>query len=347
MGVLGTGENEAWIYSKSGQVPVAPIETASSLSWNRLLNDISAAEVNVLTGSHGDCCSVYGKIGTWGHSIVMFRDGERVWEGPITNIKWRPGGVTIAAKDVLAWGMVRRTPARAVTAPAFAVDELNNAIVATYAVHNPGQIVVTTLGSGTGPQVTRDVQANGGLMDDQYQELVKGGALFTVVGRNIVLWPNTTIIGRTAPLVPADHMTGDVEVEEDGFALATDTAAANDAGVVGTYSPGLDPFYGQVEQLVSSNGQTTASLSSVARQWQEQHYPAPLAVNVPAGSVLSCDAPFGIEELVAGTLVQVKVDGGMCKTVEATQQLSAVEVTSSSEGERVAVTLLPLSGVLT
>lgn len=351
MGVLGNGSNVAWIYDKNGTMPIAPVENAAGLNWGRRLNAISEASVQVMTGQHGDCCSIFGNIATWGHSLVMFRDGVRSWEGPITNIKWTRGGVNISAHDVLGWAIKRVTDAAILhPEPGFrAVDEIYDDIGRVFAAHDPNVLAhLLRLGSGTGPLVTRDVKAYGGYYDDQLNEMVKGGANFTTVGRRIVVWPNSTIIGRVAPLLPASHMTGEVEIEEDGFALAAWAAAVNDEGLAGGSAVGgVDTFYGQVETLVSAAETGTTSLAATATAWREAHYPAPLLVNVPAGSVLSCEAPYAMEELVAGTIVPVKLDEGLCRRVEATQQLSAVEVTDGPSGERVAITVTPVSGVLT
>lgn len=348
MALLGRGKNTAWIYMKGGQVPVAPIKDPTALEWNRVLNDVSDATVDVATGQHGECCSVYGKIGTWGHEIVMFRDGERVWEGPITNIKWRRGGVSIIAQDVLARSKRKATTARYVEVADQVVDQALLDIQDCFATNDPNVLAhVQVLGAGTGPANTRDVKVYGGYWYDQLQELSKAGLMWTVVGRRIILWPSTVNLGTTATLLPADHMSGEVEIEEDGMELATDTVAVNDEGLAGTNYTGVDPFYGQVEMLIASDGLTSAALNSVAAQHGELHRPAPLILNVPQGSVLSCDAPFGIDELVAGTTVPVKVDSGLCRTLLATQQLTNLKVTQNSDGEKVAVTVQPLSGVLT
>jgi hypothetical protein len=110
---------------------------------------------------------------------------------------------------------------------------------------------------------------------------------------------------------------------------------------------GVDPFYGVVEAVLSSAETGATSLAATATSFREQHYPAPLKVNLPQGSVLSCDAPFDIAELVAGVTVPFKVEEGICRTVIATQQLTNVNVVQDKDGEKVAVTVAPLTGVLT
>lgn len=352
MGTLGTGKNVAWIYMKGGKIPVAPIETPKSLEWSRVLNDVSDATVEVTTGQHGDCCSIYGKLGTWGHEIVVFRDGVRTWEGPITNIKWRRGGVSLYAQDPLAWTKKRATSAKGVLVPDYVEKQgwemVGESMGASLPDHDPNVVpYAQRLAANTGPVVTRDVKLAGGMYYDQWLELAKSGLMFTFVGRRLLVWHSAHVMGRTANLLP-DHLSGEIEVEEDGMQVGVRVLYANDDEVVGSAGPpdSADPFYGLNDLLVSSDAPDAPTLSAMAETHREAHYPAPLAVNVPQGSVLSCDTPISMEELVAGTVVPVKVEGGICRPVLATQQLQSVTVTDGPEGEKVAITVTPASGLV-
>lgn len=351
MSRLGTGINRAFIYDKDGTRKIDLLTNVTSLKWGRSLNSISEANVTVATGQHGDCCGLLGSIGTWGHSLVVTRNGMRTWEGPITDLEWSRGSVFIGAHDVLGWALKNVTDAARVTeAPGYyAVDELADDVYRVFTDHDPNVWShFTLLGGGTGPMVTRDVAAYGGDFADQFNEMVKAGANFTTVGRRIIVWPNTTIMARLPTLYPLKWISGDVKVRERGLDLSVRTIGVNDKGESGV-APGsvsVHPFYGQIEDVVSSEAADSAALSVVAEQYREAHFPAPLSVEVPAGSVLSCDAPYDIRELVAGAMVDVKIDEGLCRKVEQTQQLSSLEVTQDKDGERVAITVAPVSGVL-
>lgn len=346
---LGSGSNEAWVYNKDATQPVVPLETSTNLRWGRVMNDISTADVSLTIPSNEEHSSILGQIGTWGHSVVMFRDGKRCWEGPITNLIWKRGGMAIQAKDVLGWSMRKATHiARLVASSAPATDEMYYDITQVFSSHDPNVLAhVQRIGAGTGPPATRDVKLFGGYYSDQLTELAKGGACFTVVGRKIVLWPVTSTIGRTATLLPEEHMSGEVEIEEDGMGLSTHAVAVNDESLYGLAAGNaIHSFYGQLEEVVPYDCVDAPTLAAVAEQWREAHFPAPLSLNVSQGSVLSPEAPFEIEELVAGTLVPVKVERGV-RLLEATQQLMSMEVTDGPEGEKVAVTVAPVSGVVT
>jgi hypothetical protein len=351
MGVLGSGTNQAWIYQKGGTIPIAPIVGPTSLEWNRLLNECSDAVVEIPTGQHGECCSIYGKLGTWGHELVVFRDDERVWEGPLTNIKWRRGGVSLTAQDPLAWSKKRITSAKLVTIQDYVEKQAWEMVAESLGDTLPDHFPNVTpyaqrLAATTGPVVTRDVALAGGMYYDQWLELAQAGAMFTFVGRRLLVWHSSYTMGVTATLLPASHMSGEVEIEEDGFGLGVRVGMVNDDGLLGFGGPGsaTDPFYGLSDLLFSSDAPDSATLAQIAITMQESTYPAPLLVNLPQGSVLSCDAPFSMGELIAGTLVPVKIDDGICKTVISTHQLTGVKVTQDAEGEKVAVTLAPASG---
>lgn len=347
MGVLGEGHNEAWLYKAGGQVPIAPIEVPSSLEWNRVLNDCSDAVVEVATGNHGECCSIYGKLGTWGHELVMFRDGLRVWEGPLVNIKWRRGGVSLIAQDPLAWAKKRATSAKLVSVSDYAEKQAWEMVAESFGAsgaHDPQVIpYAQRLAANTGPPVTRDVKVFGGMYYDQWLELAKAGAMFTFNGRKLLVWHSGYVMGTTSSLLP-EHLSGEIEVEEDGFGVGVRVAFVNDEGVAGTSPVTIDNFYGLNDLLIASDAPDASNLAAMATTHSEGTYPAPLLVNVAQDSVLSCDAPFGIEELIAGTLVPVKVEGGMCKTVISTHQLTGVKVTQDAAGEKVAIDLAPASG---
>jgi hypothetical protein len=354
MGVLGSGVNSAWIYKAGGTTPIAEIETPKSLEWNRLLNEVSDATVDVNTGSHGDCCSIFGKLGTWGHELKMFRDGEPVWEGPITNIKWRRGGVSITAQDPLAWSKKRLTSGKFVSTPDYAEKQAWELVAESFGTltnHDPNVIpYAQRLAAGTGPLMTRDVKNVGGMYYDQWLDVAKAGAMFTFVGRRLLVWHSAYVMGMTKALEPAKHMSGEVEIEEDGMEVGIRIFFVNDDGFFGASSDttGItaDAFYGLNDLLVPSDGYDEASLRAMAVTYGEGTYPAPLKVNLPQGSVLSCDAPFGINELVAGTLMPVKVETGICRRVASTHQLTGVKVTQDSSGEKVAITLDSASGLV-
>lgn len=347
---LGTGVTKAALYARGGQRKIADLPDASLMKYSRTQSEVSAATIVIPTAGHASCCSVLGQIASWGHEVVIFRDGRRVWEGPVVQPSWRQSSVTITARDVMVKpGRSGIREAVPVPTADYVVNQALYDLQRSYAGDDPNVLAhLQVIGLSTGPLTTRDVAVGDGVWLDQITELVKAGLRWTVVGRRIILWPATAMVGRThATLLPAQHMTAEVEVVEDGMGLLTSALAANDAQEVG-YSPvtAVDPFYGRVENVVSSSAVGVPALTSVAAQTQQAAYPAPLTLRVPQGSVLSCDAPFDFSELVPGVIMPVEVVGTLCRDVRATQQIESVEVTVDGNGEQVAITLTQPSGAL-
>lgn len=90
----------------------------SELSFSRVLDDISEAEVTIPDVFGGLRCNVElgGVVTPWRFGIRIERNGSEVWSGPITNVERpvRDGAgsdyVTVTASDKMAWGLKRTTP---------------------------------------------------------------------------------------------------------------------------------------------------------------------------------------------------------------------------------------------
>lgn len=77
-----------------------------SITWNRVENEVSTCQVDLANDSYGRTCCTYPLQG-WFQSIGVYRNGERVWWGPL--IGWRTKGdtVALAAMDMLAFAKRR------------------------------------------------------------------------------------------------------------------------------------------------------------------------------------------------------------------------------------------------
>lgn len=83
----------------------------SSLEWERVLDEISSASVTLPDALGGpDCCARLGGIRTWRYGLLIERDSEEVWQGPITTIRrYRDAsgdGLRLTASDV--WARMRK-----------------------------------------------------------------------------------------------------------------------------------------------------------------------------------------------------------------------------------------------
>lgn len=101
-GALGTGTYRVFAYDQGGERYKGELTPLAALRWNRVRDDISSATLTT-SGFGEDCCALLGSLRTWAHEIVVFRDGIRVWEGPITRIAFHRGEVEIEARDPMVY----------------------------------------------------------------------------------------------------------------------------------------------------------------------------------------------------------------------------------------------------
>jgi len=357
-GVLGEGTTSAFIYNRGGDVRIAELESVSEVAWSRQRNATSIAQAVAMVpgGIHERCCEVLGNIHTWVHELVIFRDEERVWEGPITNVRWSPSQVTIAAQDVTVWTQRRaRYVTRQVTASPVRVEMLADIQQAfQYWDPNVWQFVTNFPLAGEAV-IDRQIDPWSGYYYDGLLDLSKQGASFTTVGRRIIVWPDGHVLGRTATLWPGLHMAPDADVVESGMDLATGVLARGTAASGGTepapyYWPAngwssqteANSFYTALDRIIDAQGvTTTAALGTVAQTARGELYPPPLFIEMPAGATLICDAPVTMPELVPGTIVPLE-SRVTCRDVSATMVLDNVSVKVDPGGsETVGITLLP------
>ncbi len=353
---LGSGVNTAAIYDRLGTTMVMPLDGVTNLEWGRVRNDLSIGKVSIGVGQARECWRQLGGVHTWGHSLVISRDGRRVWEGPIRRTPYvSDGTATIEAVDVLGWTKRRRVRA----ARKFSeknpvlksvVAEAERSLRLAFAIDDPNVLAhLLVLRHTTEAMITRAVEANTTYhYDDLMTMCGQQGAHVTTVGRRIIIWPERKLIGQTSELLPGRHLTAAIETSESGDDLCTVATSTGTDGVVGTYSaPGLvngvDPFYGLHDRLFEGGEvKTPAPLVAQSRSIISQLYPAPTLLSIPEGAALNCDAPFTIEELVPGTLVPVN-SSETARRLKTTMVLQSMNVTQDGDGETVTINLQPAS----
>lgn len=342
--VLGAGDNRVYVADRAGRSLLLEVPV-KSVSWGRTLCGISKAVIDV---DPPRCTPALASVHAWAHSLVVFRNDERVWEGPIRRRRDSRDGLQITASDVLGW-LEARPIDTARTATALTTAQMTWAIQQALAPDDPN--VLAYLQDLAGLSATRqgDVAVVPG--DKRYDSVLtdqtKFGGRWSALGRSIMLWDDTYIIGRLRDLSPENHMEDDVEVIEDGDLLSTDSWARNDQGIVArTQIAGhvpVDPFYGLVGSVVSSPAQDAAGVLRTAQAYADRSWPIPLTIEVPSNAALRCDAPFPISRLVPGVLIPVTTTTATARQVTGTFVLQAVNVSQKAgANEQVTVTLAPV-----
>lgn len=358
---LGSGTYALAIYDRRGEARLLELETSgvTELKWGRVRNAYSEATVTLLGANvSGRCWSALGNVHTWAHTLVIFRNDERVWEGPIVTISTTTRAVTFYARDVVSW-LTRRRVARKrylpETGPALSVlGEAALSVSRALAPDDPNVApFLLTVDDPTPPLTRRSLKPNEGYYYDDLVNLCEEGLNFTVVGRRLVLFTDNTALGRTETLVPERDTVAELELTESGLDLATQVTVSTDKRSWTDDPPppvtdGLDPFYGLHDMLADARGRkSVAGLANVADAALRSSYPAPVRVAFPQDARLACEAPLPVAALVPGTYVPVE-STATPQPVAATFVLDSVAVSLAQTGEEaVTVNLHPVPGPLT
>lgn len=341
-GPLGCAENyDVVVHDRFGRRPYGSFEDVVSLTWSRVLDDTSEAEVVITTGEP-ECCELLSMVYPWCNDLSIFRDGELVWQGPIMSLDpVNRDQAIIKARDITAWLDVRvihnlidftatgMGAADLVTiARALVVDALQP--------DDPNVIPLLTTTPLAGITGERRYEPNSEYAGAELRELARTGIDFTAIGHRLIL-AGELPFGRTFALSDEDF-TGDLNVIVDGLAYVT-RAIVQGEGVLAT-SGGVGDC-GLVERLIKEEAiKDQASAQAEADSTVSAGDPVPVYLEVPDGSGLDPNAPVSISELVPGVVVPV-TSAQTCRTVAADLRLRKLEVTFDEAGERVAVTLVP------
>lgn len=353
MGTLGNGHNVASIYTRDGRSELLSIDGVSDLSWGRTQGAFSEASVSVLARLTPDCWSSLGDVHAWAHSLVIHRDDERVWEGPLRNVSLSAGKVDLVAGDVSAWLTRRRIRLKRKTGDTevSVLSEAQTVLSRAFGPDDPNVLTyVQTIPDSSAPTTARDVDANSGYYYDDLGSLVGAGLQWTVVGRRIVLFTDNVFLGQTEVLVPELHTTADVILAESGDDLATAVTAANEKVEGTAYATGLgsvagvSDFYGLHDMLTENlDRKKAAGLQKVAARAARHRYPVPQVVVFPDDTALDPAAPIEVRDLVPGTLVPFATNATP-RPKSGTFVLTGMGVKQDAEGETVTVSLAPVAG---
>lgn len=371
------------IHDRGGKRPLWPLRDLSSIEWGRLRSSMSESKLQIL----GDNCdaqtSTLEKIRAHRHELVIWRDGKRVWEGPIEDVQWDDGFAQIIAKDVSRYGSVtslsRRWPGPDGGGPPLMTDRV--ASILSYELNTPYTMIVGTGGAATPVTVTRweqqsppanislDVRSSSTLrttssteafemlLGEHLDNLAESGLDYTVVGRRWVFWDSATPLGQTRILTEADFTTvprviesgpdhrviGHVSAQRADDPIAYPNVGVGHAGVV-------DPYYGPWESIVTSSSEegeqspSQDALNSQAQRHVRGANPVPLRIQVPQDAGLVLGPGLKFDHLVPGTVMPVTLKTSL-RNISQDQILDAVKVVETGDGETISVTMSPWGGV--
>lgn len=356
---------------------VGELDGITQFTWDRRLDDTSEAKFTIATNA--ECCSsgFLADLHVWHHGVVIYRDGEQVWDGPIVLIEATRTEVTITANDISVL-LAKRLLSRDICfsndvtvctagiggivygpqAPEIVAQRLIQDALRVDAHGAFVDIVSTSM-----VVYEASYKQYGGPVFDLIQKLATDFINWTVLGRRIVIAVGGMRTGdglaRTELLTCDDFLNDNFKVTEDGFATLTQDVQLSNVLVAGgaevpngnvgigqVFSPTevADPYYGLLQgvQRADPSSQVGATpdmvLAAAALNIVNGAYPPPVSLSAD-NMQLSPLAPVTIGDLVPGVIIPVFASC-ICRAVSQEFVLSQVTVTVDATGESVVPTFI-------
>lgn len=362
--VLGSGVNRVYIYDRGGLVRRGEVTPTTSVSWSRVRDDLGSISVTS-AGFNSDAVALFKQTHTWMHELVVFRDGKRVAEGPITKITDTPTGFTIDAYDVIGY-LYRRIMRQGyndtykvvnntIEGLRSVVDRAGLIIANALAPNDPNVLpYLTLLSYPDDAREARTVPDYGRSAYDEVDDMAANAGLdYSVIGRRIILNDTHRPVGRGIELRTVNFSAAPV-ITEYGLSLADYYAATDNNGLWGA-AHHKDSPYGGVEILATGFTDSNAEAKNITKDQRDRivqslvdqakrgiasRYPAPYQVRVPDNSQLLPDTPIDINSLVPGVWHPLRAEGTVIELSQ-WQKLDQVNVTQDAGGEKIAVVMSP------
>jgi hypothetical protein len=347
-------KHTAWIADRGGKRRIFTPVDLTLVRWHRVRDDISEATITVQAGVDSPQADQLRAIEAGRHELVLFRENERVWEGPITLITYGRNNVEIHAKDIVHY--LSRTVMHAPYSSAYpnieySTSRLKRIIDAEVA--RKEALGYNILSHVVEHHTASDAQTS--RITDPYQLTVfehlddmaaKAGVDYVTVGRALHIWDtDKPAMGQTAQVTESDFI-GDAYVSVYGMELATRYIVTDGQGGFGI-AGGVDDYYGEVELLATAYDEekdeevpSTAELTSQAQRNINGRNPTPLMVRIADNSSLNPDGVLTVADLVPGVHMPLLLNLGI-RQISQMQKLDKVTFEETSKGETIGVTLSP------
>jgi hypothetical protein len=266
-GSLGTGEYRIFAYDQGGQRYRGEIKPVATLSWNRVRDDISTCTLTT-SGFGEDCGVLLGELRTWAHEIVVFRNGERVWEGPITRIGYQRDTIEIEARDPMVYVYRRilrqgyndnfRRPRQGIEGQRTVVERASIIIQNALAPYDPNVLpYLTVINYPDDAHESRIVSDWSKTAWEEVDDLAATAGLdYTTVGRRIILHDTHRPIGLISEMRESDFFESPI-ITEYGMSAANIFGVTSNTGVYGKFEFPRSQWYGSgpLEMLASAYGE--------------------------------------------------------------------------------------------
>lgn len=338
---LGAGEDTKVLLVSRGATQVIAELNPISGSFDRNLDTTSNLQITgVTTGLLGEsCCDGWDEVYPWATEIIVYRDGRDAWSGPVTNVEFGYGTVSVTASDLTAWW-----DRRLVTDLTFTGQDLSDIFVALHDVAMSPDPIDNFTVSATPTGITGDrvyKASDYKYVGDAIDELSKTGVDWTAYGRTILVG------GEEVPAQPYVTLTDDFwtappQVVARGNEQAT-RVVVKGKGVQGVAVSGPEyvNFYGVLTRVFDENDIQDYPSAQQAAETRLALLEDQLYVETPANASLKPTAPITVEELIPGIRVRVDTQAS-CRQVVADFRLKEVKVDLNGQ---VSISLQPLGTV--
>lgn len=343
---LGCGSYDVYLMRRGGGTMVSQLKF-SAIEWNRVIDDVSTASVTMagIKGKRGTwCCDDADLIHPWEHEIGIYRNGDRVWAGPVVSKASTDTGLSIQCRDLMSW-MKRRRVRNNYNWVNQDLAVIFHAIVRDALIpdNSMGLVVSPTLCGVNGDRKILAAQYK--LAWPELDELARTGVDWTVVDRTVVIGNFELDLSPIGTLTDGSFINLD-GVGEDGADLVTDAITVGDgvgeagATIVGRYTGGDTARYG-VHELVyqeSSIRDPGSAARNAGSRWDLNHEPA----KIFNGGELDQNAEVTVAQLIAGRAVNVMIEDPICDAISGLRRISAVQGSVGPDHDRISVTIQAL-----
>lgn len=341
-------KHRAYIYDRGGNELVGELPNLTVVKWERRRDETSEASVTFT----GNCSRFLHKRHVGRYELVITRNGQREWEGPLT--LFTDSGPT---KKLIARDVTWYTNRTALTVPwnnaypaiTFGVDRMM-AILA-YEMQPWEDLTVpinllpnmNAIQNPAGVRTSRSTLAYQSYVMEELDSMAwRAGIDYHVTRRVLTICDTDEDLGATRTLTEAD-IIGHFAITAYGRELAAISAVTDGEGRAGV-AGAPDPYYGPVTILATEYNENSAvetsdaELVSQAQRNLSGRNPTPVILRMPEGSVLN---PCVVDELLPsmfpGVRIPVRITDPDMETLRDVLRLDKLVVEEDSDGEEVKV----------
>lgn len=348
--MLGIGDYQFVIADRGGITRLGVIDATITMNMTRPRDDTGSCNLNIASPS-GACCAFLANVRTVRHELIVFRDGVRVWEGPITRLAYFKDRIELDAKDI-TWYMSRRALEMGFDYTGLSVNAID-LIYNVLAFHYPssdelniGRFLSKINSSDDARTAAKYLAYSRTVFEllDKYAE--DGGIDYVVNGRRLIIH-DTHCRAHVLPKMVESDFDGEIGVVEYGSELIT-RAITNTTD--GRYHLATAPqeyidYYGNIDKVVtneSEGGEDEVELEEALKTQSDRSlvsgYPSSVEIHVPDNTRVDPCCNIDYQDFVPGAWLPIETFS-VCRKMTQWQRIASVSTLYDSTGETVNITL--------